>query len=249
MFKPSEKNVLNELFCLVTKTLCSNVSRSDLMAWFMFCSGYSEWMGWTGEESERKRADGSQSVPQSLSSTWHRPNRGPAGRKRVQTLFPLLPQGKLTKPVIFIRLKEHTHLHVLLHYCLILVKSLFFAFSFLQDFADITSEPSLDQPIIIEDDDEADMKAESSETSSFLLVSNMSRVVQVHQRLCLSFARSLWYHSEPPISQARDHISALVSSYQITAPLIARFYHLMGTKALFYAYQSNNTGSRTSLLI
>lgn len=99
--------------------------------------------------------------------------------------------------------------------------------SYHKDFADITSEPSLDQPIIIEDDDEADMKAESSETSSFLLVSNMSRVVQVHQRLCLSFARSLWYHSEPPISQARDHISALVSSYQITAPLIARFYHLM----------------------
>ncbi|XP_003200751.2 midasin [Danio rerio] len=98
--------------------------------------------------------------------------------------------------------------------------------SYHKDFADITSEPSLDQPIIIEDDDDADMKAESSETSS-LLISNMSRVVQVHQRLCLSFARSLWYHSEPPTNHAKDHISALVSSYQITAPLIARFYHLM----------------------
>lgn len=51
-------------------------------------------MGRAGEESERERARGSQSVPQPLSSTWDRPYRGPAGRERVQTLFPLLPQGK-----------------------------------------------------------------------------------------------------------------------------------------------------------
>lgn len=109
-----------------------------------------------------------------------------------------------------------------------------------QDFSDITSEPSLDQPIIIEDDDDVD-KEESSETSSFLLVSSMSTVVQVHQRLCLSYAQSLWYQPNSPTNHTKHHISALVSSYQITAPLIARFYHLMGMKASFYADQ-NSTG-------
>uniref|UniRef100_A0A671LK54 Midasin n=1 Tax=Sinocyclocheilus anshuiensis TaxID=1608454 RepID=A0A671LK54_9TELE len=99
--------------------------------------------------------------------------------------------------------------------------------SYHKDFADITSEPSLDQPIIIEDDDYADMEESSSETSSFLLVSSMSTVVQVHQRLCLSYAQSLWYQPNPPTNHSKDHISALVSSYQITAPLIAHFYHLM----------------------
>ncbi|XP_043076462.1 midasin [Puntigrus tetrazona] len=143
---------------------------------------------WDEQEKRReKRADGSQSVPQSLSTTWDRPYRRPAGRKRVQALFP----------------------------------------SYHKDFADITSEPSLDQPIIIEDDDDADMEESSSEMSSFLLVSNMSIVVQIHQRLCLSYAQSLWYQPNPSTNHSKDHISALVSSYQITAPLIARFYHLM----------------------
>ncbi len=102
---------------------------------------------------------------------------------------------------------------------------------FPQDFSDITSEPSLDQPVIIEDDNDADMEESSSETSSFLLVSSMSTVVQVHQRLCLSYAQSLWYQPNPSTNHNKEHISALVSSYQITAPLIARFYHLMGMKA------------------
>ncbi|KAK2883458.1 hypothetical protein Q8A67_017095 [Cirrhinus molitorella] len=99
--------------------------------------------------------------------------------------------------------------------------------SYHKDFADITSEPSLDQPIIIEDDDDVDTEESSSETSSFLLVSSMSTVVQVHQRLCLSYAQSLWYQPNTPSSHTKDHIRALVSSYQITTPLIARFYHLM----------------------
>ncbi|XP_016311670.1 midasin-like [Sinocyclocheilus anshuiensis] len=99
--------------------------------------------------------------------------------------------------------------------------------SYHKDFADITSEPSLDQPIIIEDNDDTDMEESSSETSSFLSVSSMSKVVQVHQRLCLSYTQSLWYQPSLPTSHTKDHISALVSSYQIIAPLIGRFYHLM----------------------
>ena len=97
-----------------------------------------------------------------------------------------------------------------------------------QDFADITAEPSLEQPIIIEDDEDDVEEAESSESSGFLLASCQNTVVQVHQRLCLSYAQSLWYEPSPLTNQSKDHISALVSSYQITAPLIARFYHLMG---------------------
>ncbi len=118
---------------------------------------------------------------------------------------------------------------------------------FPQDFADITSEPSLDQPVIIEDDNDADMESSSSETSSFLLVNSMSTVVQVHQRLCLSYAQSLWYQPNPSTNHNKEHISALVSSYQITAPLIARFYHLMGMKAWFYT--NPKTSAPTYLII
>ncbi|XP_065113160.1 midasin [Paramisgurnus dabryanus] len=99
--------------------------------------------------------------------------------------------------------------------------------SYHKDFADITSEPSLDQPIIIEDDDDPDMEASGS---SSLLVSSMCTVVEVHQRLCLSYAQSLWYQPHPSTNHTKEHISALVSSYQIAAPLIARFYHLMDSE-------------------
>ncbi|TRZ01341.1 hypothetical protein DNTS_001208 [Danionella cerebrum] len=118
--------------------------------------------------------------------------------------------------------------------------------SYHKDFADITSEPSLDQPIIIEDD--ADVDTESREASSFLLLSTMSTVVEVHQKLCLSYARSLWYQPSTPISHTKDHIRALVSAYQITAPLIGRFYHvmdcelnpkLMGSQLLFSTLLQN----------
>ncbi|GAA6099361.1 midasin isoform X1 [Tachysurus ichikawai] len=96
-----------------------------------------------------------------------------------------------------------------------------------KDFADITTEPSLEQPIIIEDDEECDGETESKDNSVFQVSSCQNTVVQVHQKLCLAFAQSLWYKSNPPSNRSKDHLSALVSSYQITAPLIARFYYLM----------------------
>uniref|UniRef100_A0AAR2K8H5 Midasin n=1 Tax=Pygocentrus nattereri TaxID=42514 RepID=A0AAR2K8H5_PYGNA len=113
-----------------------------------------------------------------------------------------------------------------------------------KDFADITAEPSLEQPIIIEDDDDDFEEAESSESSGFLLASCQNTIVQVHQRLCLSYAQSLWYEPSPLTNQSKDHISALVSSYQITAPLIARFYHLMGK---YCEMDSQLTGSQLLL--
>ncbi|XP_062857908.1 midasin [Trichomycterus rosablanca] len=96
-----------------------------------------------------------------------------------------------------------------------------------KDFADITAEPSLEQPIIIEDDEDCDAEVASDRNSSFVVASCQNSMVQIHQKLCLSFAQSLWYQGSLPANQCREHISALVSSYQITAPLISRFYHLM----------------------
>ncbi|XP_076872534.1 midasin isoform X2 [Brachyhypopomus gauderio] len=96
-----------------------------------------------------------------------------------------------------------------------------------KDFSDITAEPSLEQPIIIEDDDDCDGEAESSDGGGSLLANCQNTVIQVHQRLCVSYAHSLWYRPSLPTNQSKDHISALVTSYQITAPLIARFYHLI----------------------
>ncbi|KAM9495289.1 midasin [Clarias gariepinus] len=96
-----------------------------------------------------------------------------------------------------------------------------------KDFADITEEPSLEQPIIIEDDEECDGETETCDNSVLQASSCQNTIVQVHQKLCLAFARSLWYRSNPPINRSKEHLSTLVTSYQITAPLIARFYHLM----------------------
>lgn len=102
-----------------------------------------------------------------------------------------------------------------------------FLWTFFQDFADITAEPSLEQPIIIEDDEECDS---GNENGVFQVSSCQNTIVHVHQKLCLAFAQSLWYQANPPSDRSTVHLSAMISSYQITAPLVARFYHLMGKK-------------------
>lgn len=56
----------------------------------------------------------------------------------------------------------------------------------------------------------------------------MNTLVQVHQRLCLGYAQSLWYQSTTPANHSKEHIKALVSSYQIASPMMSRFYHLIG---------------------
>ncbi|KAF4092103.1 hypothetical protein AMELA_G00017110 [Ameiurus melas] len=96
-----------------------------------------------------------------------------------------------------------------------------------KDFADITTEPSLEQPIIIEDDEERDGETEPNDNAVFRVSSCQKTVVQVHQKLCLAFAQSPWYRPDPPSDRSKEHLSTLVSSYQIAAPLIARFYHLL----------------------
>ena len=69
---------------------------------------------------------------------------------------------------------------------------------------------------------------EDPNEAGFLSPACMNTVVQVHQRLCLGYTQSLWYQTSTPANHSKDHIRALVSSYQTTAPVMSRFYHLMG---------------------
>ncbi|XP_066547692.1 midasin isoform X2 [Amia ocellicauda] len=100
-------------------------------------------------------------------------------------------------------------------------------FPLYKDFADITAEPSLEQTVDTVEEEDAESELTQSSTVS---LSCMHTVVQVHQRLCLGFSHSLWYKNNPPSNQDKDHLCALVSSYQITAPLMARFYHLIDSE-------------------
>uniref|UniRef100_A0A8C9XGE6 Midasin AAA ATPase 1 n=1 Tax=Sander lucioperca TaxID=283035 RepID=A0A8C9XGE6_SANLU len=98
---------------------------------------------------------------------------------------------------------------------------------FNKDFADIMSQPSLEGPADSGlQDEEEEAQGEPSE-SSFLSPAAMNTVVQVHQRLCLGHAQSLWYQGTKPANHSREHIKALVSSYQIASPVMSRFYHLI----------------------
>ncbi|RXM29707.1 Midasin [Acipenser ruthenus] len=96
-----------------------------------------------------------------------------------------------------------------------------------KDFADITSEPSLEQSV--DEEEEEEEEEEHTEPSS-LSPSCMQALMQIHQRLCLGYSRSLWYRQSPAATQTRDYLCALVSSYQTTAPLMARFYHLIDSE-------------------
>ncbi|XP_051265817.1 midasin isoform X2 [Dicentrarchus labrax] len=98
---------------------------------------------------------------------------------------------------------------------------------FNQDFADIISQPSLEGPADSGLKEEEEKAQEESSESSFLSSAAMNTLVQVHQRLCLGYAQSLWYQSTKPANHSKEHINALVSSYQIASPLMSRFYHLI----------------------
>lgn len=97
-----------------------------------------------------------------------------------------------------------------------------------QDFADIMSQPSLEAPAdsgLMEEEEKAQ---EQSSERHFLSPAAINTLVQVHQRLCLGYAQSLWYQSTAPANHSKEHIKALVSSYLIASPLMSRFYHLIG---------------------
>ncbi|XP_061668786.1 midasin isoform X2 [Syngnathoides biaculeatus] len=93
-----------------------------------------------------------------------------------------------------------------------------------QDFADM-SLSSLEGPrdALLEDGD----SRKGLDERSLLSTTATNTLVQIHQRLCQGFAQSLWYQNKSPKIQSTDYVKALVSSYQIAAPLIAHFYHLI----------------------
>uniref|UniRef100_A0A7N6BG26 Midasin n=1 Tax=Anabas testudineus TaxID=64144 RepID=A0A7N6BG26_ANATE len=98
---------------------------------------------------------------------------------------------------------------------------------FNKDFADIMSQPSLEGPTG-SGVEEVEEKAQESCESSFLSPAAMNTLVKVHQCLCLGHAQSLWYQGIAPVNHQKGAIKTLVSSYQIVAPVMSRFYHLIG---------------------
>uniref|UniRef100_A0A674E136 Midasin n=1 Tax=Salmo trutta TaxID=8032 RepID=A0A674E136_SALTR len=100
---------------------------------------------------------------------------------------------------------------------------------FNKDFSDITAQPSLEGPADRGEPEEEEVTEDPSEAGC-LSPACMNTVVQVHQRLCLGYTQSLWYQASAPANHSRDHIRALVSSYQTTAPVMSRFYHLMDSE-------------------
>ncbi|XP_039980712.1 midasin isoform X5 [Xiphias gladius] len=97
---------------------------------------------------------------------------------------------------------------------------------FNKDFADIMSQPSLEGPANSGLEKEKKAQEESIQ-SGFLTLAAMNMVVQVHQHLCQGYARSLWYQSTATANHSKEPIKVLVSSYQIAAPVISHFYHLI----------------------
>nr|XP_057921265.1 midasin [Doryrhamphus excisus] len=92
---------------------------------------------------------------------------------------------------------------------------------FEKDFADM-SEPSLEAPADASQEEEA-----REDDSSVLSPIAMTTVMQIHQRLCLGYARALWYQSTAPAAHVSDYVNTLVSSYQVAAPVMTHFYHLI----------------------
>ncbi|XP_018427598.1 PREDICTED: midasin [Nanorana parkeri] len=94
-----------------------------------------------------------------------------------------------------------------------------------QDFADITAQPSLDERM---ETGTSDGEAEADD----ILVSESSAqtLMLTHQQLCLSTARSLWYHQNSEQHYAKHYISLFLSCYRTSAVLIENLYPLIGSE-------------------
>ncbi|XP_075718267.1 midasin isoform X3 [Rhinoderma darwinii] len=91
-----------------------------------------------------------------------------------------------------------------------------------QDFADITEQLSLDDLMETQGSDiQVDQSTVVSESS-------VKTVMLIHQQLCLSVARSLWYHQKPAQHLTRYYLSVFLSGYQTSASLIESLYPLIG---------------------
>ncbi|XP_038145137.1 midasin isoform X1 [Cyprinodon tularosa] len=101
---------------------------------------------------------------------------------------------------------------------------------FNKDFADILTQPSLEGPGDSEPEAEEDGADPGAAEPGSLSAHAMNAVVQVHQSMCLGYARSLWYRSAPPANHSKGHIKALISSHQIASPLMSHCYQLMDSE-------------------
>lgn len=69
---------------------------------------------------------------------------------------------------------------------------------------------------------------EAAPDPAVLSQSSMQAVMLIHQQLCLSFARSLWYQQTSPPHEAKHYLSLFLSCYQTGSALVTHFYPLMG---------------------
>ncbi|XP_064411298.1 midasin [Latimeria chalumnae] len=106
-----------------------------------------------------------------------------------------------------------------------------------KDFADITSQPSLEEKMETEEEYAEVQALESALVSP----SSVQTLVKIHQQMCLRFANSLWYQQNLPARHTKEYLSAFVSSYQTAAALVTHFYplidstvseHLLGSQML-----------------
>ncbi|XP_071998055.1 midasin isoform X2 [Engystomops pustulosus] len=93
-----------------------------------------------------------------------------------------------------------------------------------QDFADITEQSSLDDPMETQGSDgQVDDQSTVSQSS-------VNTVMLVHQQLCLSVARSLWYQHKPSENLTKDYLNLFLSCYQTIATIIKSLYPLLGAE-------------------
>ncbi|XP_040284697.1 midasin isoform X1 [Bufo bufo] len=92
-----------------------------------------------------------------------------------------------------------------------------------QDFADITEQLSLDEPMKTEGGE-----SQADDQTTLVSKSSMHTVMLIHQQLCLGVARSLWYHQKPPQNLSKHYLSVFLSCYQTSAALIESLYPLIG---------------------
>ncbi|XP_070274183.1 LOW QUALITY PROTEIN: midasin [Myotis yumanensis] len=92
-----------------------------------------------------------------------------------------------------------------------------------QDFADILVEPTLEEKGTSDG-----QEAAAATDPTLLSPGSMQAVMLIHQQLCLSFARSLWYQQTLPPHEAKHYLSLFLSCYQTGASLVTHFYPLMG---------------------
>ncbi|XP_029451275.1 midasin isoform X2 [Rhinatrema bivittatum] len=96
-----------------------------------------------------------------------------------------------------------------------------------KDFADVNTQPTLEEKMEIAADALEDReRAEPKHISH----SSMQTLILIHQQICLSSARSLWYQQNPPVHQTKHYLSAFLSCYQTSAVLLSHFYPLIGAE-------------------